>query len=79
MKKSLIVVLMLTSFMACKTDTSKQNQGAETKATTTETKAEVKADTLHVHTYVCPMHPEVKSEKEGDKCPKCGMALERRD
>ena len=24
--------------------------------------------------YSCPMHPEVKSDKEG-KCPKCGMAL----
>jgi Cu+-exporting ATPase len=25
--------------------------------------------------YVCPMHPEVTSDKSGD-CPKCGMALE---
>jgi hypothetical protein len=24
--------------------------------------------------YSCPMHPEVKSDKEG-KCPKCGMTL----
>ncbi len=24
--------------------------------------------------YSCPMHPEVTG-KEGDKCPKCGMAL----
>ncbi len=24
--------------------------------------------------YVCPMHPEVRSEKEG-RCPKCGMKL----
>jgi len=24
--------------------------------------------------YTCPMHPEVKSDKEG-KCPKCGMTL----
>lgn len=28
--------------------------------------------------YTCPMHPEVFSEKPG-ACPKCGMALERRD
>ncbi len=25
--------------------------------------------------YVCLMHPEVKSDKQG-KCPKCGMNLE---
>ncbi|WP_213806395.1 heavy metal translocating P-type ATPase [Granulicella sp. dw_53] len=25
--------------------------------------------------YICPMHPEVRSERPGD-CPKCGMALE---
>jgi hypothetical protein len=24
--------------------------------------------------YICPMHPEVKSDQPG-KCPKCGMAL----
>lgn len=27
-------------------------------------------------TYACPMHPDVTG-KEGDKCPKCGMALEK--
>src|SRR5688572_4171105 len=27
--------------------------------------------------YVCPMHPEVRSDKPG-KCPKCGMNLEKK-
>ncbi|CAN5618543.1 hypothetical protein BH11BAC1_BH11BAC1_20140 [soil metagenome] len=29
-------------------------------------------------TYVCPMHPEVTSDKPG-KCPKCGMDLVKKD
>jgi hypothetical protein len=28
--------------------------------------------------YTCPMHPEVRGGPE-DRCPKCGMLLERRD
>ncbi|MGB5579611.1 MAG: copper-translocating P-type ATPase, partial [Woeseia sp.] len=28
--------------------------------------------------YTCPMHPEVESDKPGS-CPKCGMALERKN
>jgi multidrug efflux pump subunit AcrA (membrane-fusion protein) len=28
--------------------------------------------------YDCPMHPEVLSDKETDKCPKCGMNLEKK-
>ncbi|REK36113.1 MAG: hypothetical protein DWQ44_01415 [Bacteroidetes bacterium] len=32
----------------------------------------------HEHIFACPMHPEVTG-KEGDKCPKCGMALEHID
>lgn len=27
--------------------------------------------------YTCPMHPEVRQDKQG-KCPKCGMFLEKK-
>ena len=74
MKNILLIVLFIASFIACKTDTSKQNQNTAAPATA-EPKAEIKADTMHAHTYVCPMHPEVTSDKSDAKCPKCGMAL----
>lgn len=38
----------------------------------------MKTDTLHVHVFTCPMHPEITG-KEGDKCAKCGMALTHKD
>lgn len=28
-----------------------------------------------VHSYICPMHPEIQQDHPGD-CPQCGMALE---
>ncbi len=48
------------------TTTSKPEQ-----KTTSEPKTNTKQEQA---VFVCPMHPEVKSDKPG-KCPKCGMAL----
>ncbi len=78
MKNSFFMALALTSFLACNADASKQNQKEETKVATpiVPDKTAVKTDTMqHIHTYVCPMHAEVTSTKESEKCPKCGMAL----
>ncbi len=74
MKNIFLIALLIASFIACKTDASKQNQSTSAPVTA-EPKAEIKADTMHTHTYVCPMHPEVTSDKADAKCPKCGMAL----
>lgn len=85
MKNVLIAILFLTlGLMACGTGTdhSKHDHSDEAKTnapSATEAKAEVKTDTTkHVHVFACPMHPEVTG-KEGEKCPKCSMALEHKD
>lgn len=40
--------------------------------------APAKQEPVTVLPYVCPMHPEVQSNKPG-KCPKCGMKLKLRE
>ncbi len=40
------------------------------------TAAKVETPAAKEQKFVCPMHPEVVSDKSG-KCPKCGMALKR--
>jgi cobalt-zinc-cadmium efflux system outer membrane protein len=59
-----------------------ENQHRDHATTTTKpeqkTTSEPKTDTKGEQAvYVCPMHPEVKSDKPG-KCPKCGMTLEKK-
>ena len=77
MRNIIIGAFIAFGFMAC--ENNKQAETAKTPTVTTETKADVKTDTIqHVHVYACPMHPEITG-KEGDKCPKCGMALVHKD
>ena len=70
---SMAVIAMSTVFFfaAC------NNNSEETKTATADS---TKKETAHSedHVFACPMHPEVIG-KEGDKCPKCGMALEHND
>jgi hypothetical protein len=78
MKNILFIALLMSFFMACQNTTPPKNAPVEGTKLPTTTAAEVKTDTAHVHVFACPMHPEVTG-KEGDKCPKCGMALTHRD
>ncbi|MFM2268666.1 MAG: hypothetical protein RL757_2107 [Bacteroidota bacterium] len=77
MKNSILFIVFVLFMVACGGET-KQNQSNEAKANTPEAKVEVRSDTSHAHVFSCPMHPEVTG-KEGDKCPKCSMALEHKD
>lgn len=36
-----------------------------------------KKETPQKEVWTCPMHPEIKTDKQG-KCPKCGMNLEKK-
>ncbi len=69
MIKTAILAALLPFVVAC-------NNESAGNATSTDSAAAKDAE--HVHTYACPMHPEVTG-KEGDECPKCGMKLEHMD
>jgi len=83
MKKISIVVSMLLGLLlidnraiaimcgSCGGEGHQHEEKAEKK--TTGTKMEMK-ESFYSMIYVCPMHPEVKSDNPG-KCPKCGMDL----
>ena len=78
MKSILNTILVITSFS---TTMFLASCGNETKKEATDAEHHEHADGKEhseEHIYACPMHPEVIG-KEGDKCPKCGMALEHND
>ena len=63
----LMATAIAFAFNACK-------MGEEKKQTETHDSTAVQG--AHAM-YVCPMHPEEKSDKPG-KCSKCGMDLEKK-
>jgi hypothetical protein len=61
---SLSFILLLAAVTGCKSP--EKAAGSHPSSTGTERVM-----------YVCPMHPDVTSDKPG-KCPKCGMELEKK-
>lgn len=57
---------------SCNNSSNKENTTAKTE------EHEHAEGEHHEHLFACPMHSEVTG-KEGDKCPKCGMALAHMD
>lgn len=74
---SLLASASLFTVASCSSDSS--SSATNTVTTPTDAVADSTASHEGGHTYACPMHPEVTSTKEGEKCPKCGMALVHND
>ncbi len=81
MNRILVFALATASaFSVAACSSNDQSSSAATAVTTpADSTAAGTADHAGGHTYACPMHPEVTSTKAGEKCPKCGMALEHND
>ncbi len=62
---SLALIILFSAFASCKSP----QQASGSQHAVTDSQAVV---------YVCPMHPDVTSNKPG-KCPKCGMELEKKN
>jgi hypothetical protein len=68
---TLMVSAIAFAFSSCKFEEKKMDKDADLTDSS-------HSDHGHVHVYACPMHPEITGQ-EGEKCPKCGMALEHND
>lgn len=66
-----IMVIMVIVVIGSGLLFSCSNQPGQTEKTT-------QTATTGKELYVCPMHPEVISDKPG-KCPKCGMELVKKE
>ncbi|WBO86789.1 heavy metal-binding domain-containing protein [Hymenobacter yonginensis] len=75
---SLLALASLLTATNCSSD-SASSSATDTVTTPTNGPAAGTADHAGGHTYACPMHPEVTSTKDGEKCSKCGMKLEHND
>lgn len=78
MKKQFVKTTAVFAIAASLIMASCNNNGTKDNATVKTEVNHHDEGEHHEHIYACPMHPEVTG-KEGDKCPKCGMALVHMD
>jgi hypothetical protein len=71
--KTKIVTTGLVLIISC-TMTLAQDKTKSGEKQSSSPKMEMAKDSVY---YTCSMHPEVRLDKPG-KCPKCGMALEKK-
>jgi rubrerythrin len=69
--KVVVVAILAAVPLSAQQMSGHQHKSDAKKAATS---AVADSSTVSRSVYVCPMHPEVTSEKPG-KCPKCKMAL----
>jgi len=69
MRKLFILLLVVSAFLTA--NISCGPKGHENGAVETQLASPASPEDVM---YVCPMHPDVQSDKPGE-CPKCGMTL----
>jgi ABC-type Fe3+-hydroxamate transport system substrate-binding protein len=79
MKNFIFLSLFAISIIACNSKGNQTENTNQTDTVTTEVETPAAVDTTTIkaptaESYACPMHPEVKGNKDSE-CPKCGMPL----
>lgn len=77
MKPIFKLLILPAIFLAAGTIACKNAKQDNTTEETSATAGDQGGDD-HVHTFACPMHPDIQGH-EGEKCSKCGMPLEHMD
>jgi len=76
---SLLAVASVFTVAGCSSDSASNADGPTAVTTPAAAADTTAAHAAGGHTYACPMHPDVTSTTEGQKCPKCGMKLVHND